>query len=98
MRPWENIWSTAPLTPTLKAEPDGPRAILVSWEEPFAFEGVRSVTGYELQGAKDRYSEIWRNIPLRSSTALSHRHAGLNPGETWYYRVRATNGGRSNGA
>ncbi len=83
-----------PPAPTLTSvEADGPNAILVSWEEPFLVGDVQSVTQYELQWDMNRNAENWGGSRKFSSSTRSWRHTGLKPEETWYYRVRATNGG-----
>ncbi len=74
-------------------EADGPNAIEVTWDEPWVFEDEMAVTQYELQWSKNQYAELWRGSRKFSSSTFSYRHTGLKPGETWHYRVRATNGG-----
>ena len=84
---------TPPSAPNLtSAEADGPNAIVVTWEEP-SFLGDLSVTQYQVQWAKDPDSQIWRGPQSLSGSTLSWRHTGLKPAETWYYQVRASNGG-----
>ena len=84
---------TPPDAPSLTSvEADGPNAIIVSWEEPW-YLGDLPVTQYQVQWAKDQYSEIWRGPQTLSGSARSWRHTGLKPDETWYYQVRASNGG-----
>ena len=84
---------TPPSAPNLaSAEADGPNAIVVTWEEP-SFLGDLSVTQYRVQWAKDPDSQIWRGPQSVSGSTLSWRHTGLKPAETWYYQVRASNGG-----
>ena len=83
------------LTPPLSltsVEADGSNAIVVAWEEPYAL-GDLSITQYQVQWAKDQYSEIWRGPATLSGSTLSWRHTGLKPDETWHYQVRASNGG-----
>ncbi len=82
-----------PSAPNLtSAEADGPNAIVVTWEEP-SFLGDLPVTQYQVQWAKDPDSQIWRGPQSLSGSTLSWRHTGLKPDETWYYQVRASNGG-----
>ena len=84
---------TPPDAPSLTSvEADGPNAIVVTWEEPW-YLGDLSITQYQVQWAKDQYSEIWRGPQTLSGSTLSWRHTGLKPDETWYYQVRASNGG-----
>ena len=84
---------TPPDAPSIKSvEADGPNAIVVTWEEPL-FIGDLPITQYQVQYAKDQYSEIWRGPQTLSGSARSWRHTGLQPEETWYYQVRASNGG-----
>ncbi len=84
---------TPPSAPNLTgAEADGPNAIVVTWEEP-SFLGDLSITQYQVQWAKDPDSQIWRGPQSLSGSTLSWRHTGLKPAETWYYQVRASNGG-----
>ncbi len=71
---------------------DGPNAIVVTWREP-DYLGDLAVTQYQVQYAKNQYAEIWRGPATLSSSARSWRHTGLQPDETWYYQVRASNGG-----
>ena len=83
----------APIAPTItSAEADGPNAIDVTWE-PHVFEGELAITQYQVQWAKDRRAEVWRGPQTLSGSTRSWRHTGLQPGETWHYQVRATNGG-----
>lgn len=84
---------TPPDAPSLTSvEPDGPNAIIVTWGEPWHL-GDLPVTQYQVQWAKDPYSEIWRGPQTLSGSTRSWRHTGLKPGETWHYQVRASNGG-----
>ena len=84
---------TPPDAPSLTSvEADGPNAIVVTWAEPW-YLGDLPVTQYQVQWAKDQYSEIWRGPQTLSGSARSWRHTGLKPDETWYYQVRASNGG-----
>ena len=84
---------TPPDAPSLTSvEADGPNAIIVTWEEPW-YLGDLPITQYQVQWAKDQYSEIWRGPQTLSGSARSWRHTGLKPDETWYYQVRASNGG-----
>ena len=84
---------TPPDAPSLTSvEADGPNAIVVTWQEPW-YLGDLSITQYQVQWAKDQYSEIWRGPQTLSGSTLSWRHTGLKPDETWYYQVRASNGG-----
>ena len=84
---------TPPDAPSLTSvEPDGPNAIIVTWEEPW-YLGDLPITQYQVQWAKDPYSEIWRGPQTLSGSTRSWRHTGLKPGETWHYQVRASNGG-----
>ena len=71
---------------------DGPNAIVVAWQEPF-YLGDLSITQYQVQWARNESSEIWRGPATLSASARSWRHTGLKPDETWYYQVRASNGG-----
>ena len=72
-------------------EADGPNAIVVTWQ-PLFFEEL-DITQYHVQYAKNQYAETWRGPATLSGSARSWRHTGLKPEETWYYQVRATNGG-----
>ena len=84
---------TPPDAPSLTSvEADGPNAIIVSWEEPW-YLGDLPITQYQVQWAKDPYSEIWRGPQTLSGSTRSWRHTGLKPDETWHYQVRASNGG-----
>ena len=84
---------TPPDAPSLTSvEADGPNAIVVTWEEPW-YLGDLPITQYQVQWAKDQYSEIWRGPQTLSGSTRSWRHTGLKPDETWYYQVRASNGG-----
>ncbi len=71
---------------------DGPNAIVVTWEEPYVFDGSR-ISQYEVQWAKNPSAETWRSGRKFSGSTRSWRHTGLQPNETWHYRVRASNGG-----
>ncbi len=85
---------TPPTAPSLTGvEADGPNAIVVTWGDPFLYEGELGITQYQVQYAKDQHSQIWRGPTTLSASARSWRHTGLKPNETWYYQVRATNGG-----
>ena len=85
---------TPPIAPSLTGvAADGPNAIIVTWAEPFLFDGELGITQYQVQYAKDPDSEIWRGPQTLSASARSWRHTGLKSGETWYYQVRASNGG-----
>ena len=82
-----------PYAPTITSvEADGPNAIVLAWEL-HVFEDELSVTQYEVQWAQDQYAETWRGSRKLGRSTLSWRHTGLQPGETWYYRMRASNGG-----
>ena len=82
-----------PLAPSLTgAEADGPNAIVVAWDEPYVYDGV-AITQYEVSWARNPDAETWRNSRKFSASTRSWRHTGLKPDETWYYRVRASNGG-----
>ena len=84
---------TPPDAPSLTGvDADGPNAIVVAWQEPFHL-GDLPITQYQVQWAKNQYSEIWRGPTTLSGSTLSWRHTGLKPDETWYYQVRASNGG-----
>ena len=84
---------TPPDAPSLTGvDADGPNAIVVTWQEPY-YLGDLPITQYQVQWAKDQYSEIWRGPTTLSGSTLSWRHTGLKPDETWYYQVRASNGG-----
>ena len=84
---------TPPDAPSLTSvEADGPNAIVVTWAEPW-YLGDLSITQYQVQWAKNPYSEIWRGPQTLSGSTLSWRHTGLKPDETWHYQVRASNGG-----
>ena len=74
-------------------EADGPNAIVVTWEEPFLWADELPITQYQVQYAKSQYAEIWRGPQTLSGSTRSWRHTGLKPDETWYYQVRASNGG-----
>ena len=81
-----------PTAPTITGvEADGPNAIVVTWQ-PLFFEEL-DITQYHVQYAKNQYAETWRGPATLSGSARSWRHTGLKPEETWYYQVRATNGG-----
>ena len=83
---------TPPIAPTITGvNADGPNAIVVTWE-PISFEEL-DITQYQVQYAKNQYAETWRGPATLSGSARSWRHTGLKPEETWYYQVRATNGG-----
>ena len=85
---------TPPWAPTISSvEADGPNAIVVTWEEPFLWDDELPITQYQVQYAKSQYAEIWRGPQTLSGSARSWRHTGLQPDETWYYQVRASNGG-----
>ncbi len=84
---------TPPDAPSLTSvDADGPNAIMVTWREPHHV-GDLSITQYQVQYAKNQYSEIWRGPATLSGSTRSWRHTGLKPGETWHYQVRASNGG-----
>ena len=84
---------TPPDAPSLASvDADGPNAIMVTWREPHHV-GDLSITQYQVQYAKNQYSEIWRGPASLSGSTRSWRHTGLKPGETWHYQVRASNGG-----
>ena len=84
---------TPPNAPSLTSvEADGPNAIVVSWAEPW-YLGDLPITQYQVQWAKDYNSEVWRGPQTLSGSVRSWRHTGLKPDETWYYQVRASNGG-----
>ena len=85
---------TPPWAPTISSvEADGPNAIVVTWEEPFLWADELPITQYQVQYAKSQYAETWRGPQTLSGSARSWRHTGLQPDETWYYQVRASNGG-----
>ena len=85
---------TPPWAPSITSvEADGPNAIVVTWEEPFLWDDELPITQYQVQYAKNQYAETWRGPQTLSGSARSWRHAGLQPDETWYYQVRASNGG-----
>ena len=84
---------TPPDAPTItNVAADGPNAIEVTWAEPF-YLGDLPITQYQVQWARDQYAGIWRGPQSLSGSTLSWRHTGLQPDETWYYQVRASNGG-----
>ena len=83
-----------PMPTTLASvEADGPNAIVVTWVEPLVVGNELAVTNYELQWSRDPSAETWQGSRTFSRSTLSWRHTGLKPEETWYYRVRASNGG-----
>jgi len=84
---------TPPNAPSISsAAADGPNAIIVTWEaaEPI---GDLPITQYQVQWAADPDAETWSGPRTLPEFARSWRHTGLEPSETWYYQVRASNDG-----
>ena len=96
--PWSRAVSATthtapPDAPSLTgAEADGPNAIVVTWDEPYIYDRV-AITQYEVQWARNPSAETWSYSRKFSASTRSWRHTGLQPGETWHYRARASNGG-----
>ena len=75
----------------LEADADGPNAIDLSWDAP-SDTGTSNITGYTIEASKDdttNWSEIEDDTRSRATT---YEHTGLDPGDTYYYRVSAING------
>ena len=80
----------APGPPTsLNATADGSNAIDVEWTAP-SDTGSSSITGYRIEASKDDTTG-WRVIRTVPRTPTTYKHSGLDPGDTYYYRVSAIN-------
>ena len=80
------IVSEKPLRLTVKAE--GPDKLRLRWEEP-DYNGGGEITGYRIEGNQNN---AWRTLePDTRSTQTDYLHVGLEPAETWTYRVLAIN-------
>ena len=86
--------STPPKAPdppaNLQANADGPNAIDLRWSAP-SDTGTSAITGYRIEASKDdttSWEEIEGDTDSRSTT---YKHTGLDPGDTYYYRVSAIN-------
>ena len=81
----------APAAPTkLEADADGSNAIDLRWDAP-TDTGTSAITGYRIEASKDdttSWSTIQRDTESRTTT---YEHSGLDPGDTYYYRVSAIN-------
>ena len=82
--------SAVPAAPSLTARANGRTEIKLSWTKPDERGSV--ITLYELEASKD--SRDWTapvlNVTM-STTTTEYDHAGLEPGMTLHYRVRARN-------
>ena len=80
-----------PSPPTgLEADADGPNAIDLSWDAP-SDTGTSNITGYRIEASKDDTTS-WREIEDDTgSRTRTYEHTGLDPGDTYYYRVSAIN-------
>ncbi len=82
----------APGPPTnLNATADGSNAIDLSWTAP-SDTGSSNIVGYRIEASEDDTTS-WRVIQsnTRSRTPTTYEHSGLDPGDTYYYRVSAIN-------
>ena len=81
----------APGAPTnLTATADGQTAIDLAWTAP-ADTGTSAITGYRIEVSED--GSAWSDlVEDTESTATTHKHSGLQAGDTRYYRVSAING------
>ncbi len=81
----------APGPPTdLEATADGPNAIDLSWTAP-SDTGSSNIVGYRIEASEDDTTS-WRVIQSNTrSRTTTYEHAGLDPGDTYYYRVSAIN-------
>ncbi|MDE2870953.1 MAG: fibronectin type III domain-containing protein [Gemmatimonadota bacterium] len=81
----------APSPPTdLEATADGPNAIDLSWTAP-SDTGSSNIVGYRIEASEDDTTS-WRVIQSNTrSRTTSYEHTGLDPGDTYYYRVSAIN-------
>ena len=81
----------APSPPTnLRATADGPNAIDLSWTAP-TDTGSSNIVGYRIEASEDdttSWQVIERDTGSRTTT---YEHSGLDPGDTYYYRVSAIN-------
>ena len=74
----------------LKTAPVSPTSVVITWNEPEMDESIPEITGYRLEyriGSGD-YVAIIENS---DSTSTSFIHQGLNPDDTYYYRVYSIN-------
>jgi len=81
----------APGPPTnLDATADGTNAITLDWDAP-SDTGSSNITGYKIEASEDDTTS-WRTIrPNTGTRTTSYDHTGLDPGDTYYYRVSAIN-------
>ena len=81
----------APGPPTdLEATADGPNAIDLSWTAP-SDTGSSNIVGYRIEASEDDTTS-WRVIQSNTrSRTTTYDHTGLDPGDTYYYRVSAIN-------
>ncbi|MDE2795746.1 MAG: fibronectin type III domain-containing protein, partial [Gemmatimonadota bacterium] len=73
------------LTATASATEDS--VIELAWQAP-ADTGSSALTWYRIEGSQDGGS-IWTYFSIVHAGSTTHRHAGLEPGTTWTYRVSA---------
>ena len=80
----------------LQANADGTNAIDLRWDAP-SDTGTSNITGYRIEASKDDTTS-WREIEDDTeSRAESYEHTGLDPGDTYYYRVSAINSDSTSG-
>ena len=90
--------ATVPDAPSdLVAEATMPREITLTWEAP-AYDGGATVMSYRVEVSPD--GDEWEVLDDTDGPGTEYVHGGLEPGDTRYYRVSATNeagtGGPSN--
>ncbi|MDE2975083.1 MAG: fibronectin type III domain-containing protein [Gemmatimonadota bacterium] len=73
----------------LDAAPRGQNAIALDWDAP-RDSGSSAITDYKIEASKDD-TLSWSTIDDGRSTQTSYDHSGLDPGDTYYYRVSAIN-------
>ena len=77
-----------PSSPFLRAEPDGDRSIVLTWDEPS--NNGADLTSYEVQVSADG-GTTWRRLVSPNRSLRTHTHRGLSAGTTRHYQVRASN-------
>ena len=72
----------------LVAEAVAPNQIDLDWSPP-EYDGGAEVTGYEVEGSLFPEDGLWDVLATTERSSWSHEE--LAPGDTWFYRVSATN-------
>ena len=80
----------------VKASSVSASSIMISWDEPVLSENVSAITGYKLEHKTSGgdYVTITENT---ASTVRSFIHQGLDPNETYSYRVSSINSAGTSG-